>query len=266
MEKREDPGWPKKYRILGVDISSTTYEESVHLMMSAARQNRAAIVTALPVHGVVTASSDPALGSMINGFDLAVPDGQPVRWALNWLYGTNLIDRVYGPELMLRLCRRAANEGIGVYFYGSYPHVIERLCENLLSLFPKLRIVGAESPPFRSLSQEEDREAVKRINACGAGLIFIGLGCPRQDIFAFSHRDSIMGVQVCVGAAFDFHSENKEMSPGWMQRCGLEWLFRLKQEPRRLWRRYVYTNSVFIFKLMIQIIRQKFIHSTLSRR
>jgi N-acetylglucosaminyldiphosphoundecaprenol N-acetyl-beta-D-mannosaminyltransferase len=249
--------WPPKFPVLGVDISATTYEEAVNLIASAAGTGERCIVTAFPVHGVVTASSDQGLLAMVNSFDLVLPDGQPVRWALNLLYGTRLRDRVYGPELMLRLCRRAAEEGIGVYLYGSYPIVLAGLRANLLGHFPLLSIVGVESPPFRSLTPAEDLETVERINASGAGLIFIGLGCPLQDRFAFVHRHTIHGVQICVGAAFDFHSGNKRMAPAWMQRNGLEWIYRLLQEPRRLLRRYLTTNSSFLIKLFKQCVLQK---------
>lgn len=255
------PEWPPKFPIMGVDISVTTYEEAVNLIVCAAGTGDGRIVTALPVHGVVTANSDRDLLAMVNSFDLVLPDGQPVRWALNILYGTRLSDRVYGPELMLRLCGRAAEEGIGVYLYGSYPHVLAGLRANLLEHFPLLSIVGAESPPFRPLTPAEDLETVERINGSGAGLLFIGLGCPLQDIFAFEHRGKIKGVQVCVGAAFDFHSGNKKMAPAWMQRNGLEWLFRLLQEPGRLTKRYLTTNSIFLIKSFNQYIKSIFLNN-----
>lgn len=249
--------WPPKYPLLGVEISATTYAAATDLIIATARQKQGKVVTALPVHGVVTASGDPDLMAKINTFEIVAPDGQPVRWALNFLYDTLLTDRVYGPELMLWLCRRAAADGIGIYLYGSHSHIVKKLAANLTKWFPTLRIDGSESPPFRLLSQDEDRETVERINASGAGLIFLGLGCPRQDFFAFEHRKTIKGVQVCVGAAFDFHSGNKAMAPSWMQRNSLEWLFRLVQEPARLWRRYLVTNSVFVFKLGAQLLKRK---------
>jgi N-acetylglucosaminyldiphosphoundecaprenol N-acetyl-beta-D-mannosaminyltransferase len=122
----------------------------------------------------------------------------------------------------------------------------------LIQKFPRLRIAGAEAPPFRRLTPEEDEAMVQRINASGAGLVFIGLGCPKQDHFAADHMDHIQAVQVCVGAAFDFHAGNKRTAPAWMQRRGLEWLFRLFQEPRRLWKRYLVTNTLFLVKLARQ--------------
>jgi exopolysaccharide biosynthesis WecB/TagA/CpsF family protein len=184
-------------------------------------------------------------------------DGQPVRWAMNLLHGTRLADRVYGPELMLRLCRGAAEAGIAIYLYGGGPAVTEQLRANLLRLCPKLHIAGSETPPFRPLTPEEDRAVVERINHSGAGLMFIGLGCPKQDLFAHEHRTRLQAVQVCVGAAFDFHAGVKKMAPQWLQRHGLEWLYRLSQEPGRLWQRYLVTNSIFLGRLGAALVRRR---------
>jgi N-acetylglucosaminyldiphosphoundecaprenol N-acetyl-beta-D-mannosaminyltransferase len=249
--------WPRKYPVLGVGVSATTYDEAIAAIIAAASAGRAAVVNAAAVHAVVTAARDPELREKVNGFELVVPDGQPVRWALNLLHHTGLRERVYGPELMLRLCRRAAAEGTAVYLYGGAPSVVERLRENLLRWFPALRVVGWESPPFRPLTPEEDRATAARIRASGARLVFIGLGCPRQDEFAAAHRGVLDAVLVCVGAAFDFHSGQKRMAPAWMQRHGLEWLFRLASEPRRLWRRYCVTNSIFVAMLASQLVRSR---------
>jgi len=248
--------WPRKYNLFGVGLSATNYEEALKVIIAAAEQGRAAIVTHL-AEGLVPVSVDPSLRSKVNTFEIVAPDGQPVRWALNLLYGTNLPDRVYAPELMLRLCRRAAEVGIGVFLYGSYPNVVERLRASLIRQFPSLQVVGCVSPPFRPLTPEEDEAAVEQINRSGAGLVFLGLGCPLQDVFAYDHRHSIKAVQVCVGAAFDFLAGNKKMAPKWMQRNGLEWLYRLMQEPRRLWRRYLVTNTIFLIKLLLQLTRLK---------
>jgi exopolysaccharide biosynthesis WecB/TagA/CpsF family protein len=237
--------WPPKHDLFGVRLSATTYDECVALLMDAARRRVPAVAAHLAVHAVVTAATDPAQRERVNAFDIAAPDGQPVRAALNWFFGAGLADRVYGPELMLRLCRAAAREGVGVYLYGSTPEVIARLTRRLPELAPGLTIAGAESPPFRPLTPAEDAETVRRINDSGAGLVFIGLGCPRQEIFAAAHRESIRAVQLCVGAAFDFHAGSKRMAPRWMQRWSLEWLFRLGQEPRRLFKRYLVTNTAF---------------------
>jgi exopolysaccharide biosynthesis WecB/TagA/CpsF family protein len=248
--------WPKKCNLFGVQISATTYDEAAQAIVQAAGAGEPAIVSAHAVHAVVTASGDPALREAVNSFQLVAPDGQPVRWALNWLHRVGLRDRVCGPELMLRVCQRAADEGVPIYLYGSSPPVILALEKNLLARFPGLVVAGAESPPFRALTEEEDREMVERINGSGAGILFIGLGCPKQDFFAYQHRGRIRAVQMCVGAAFDFHAGVKKIAPRWLQRCGMEWFFRLCEEPRRLWRRYLTTNSVFLAKLTGALVRR----------
>ena len=229
--------WPPKVDLFGVGVSVTDYDEAVATILRAARERVPAVVTCHAVHAIVTASGDPRLRDKVNEFEMVTPDGQPVRWALNLLHGTRLADRVYGPELMRRLCHGAAEAGIPIYLYGGSPAVTERLQANLLRRYPKLHIVGCEAPPFCPLLPEEDRAVVERINRSGAGLVFIGLGCPKQDLFAYEHRELIEAVQVCVGAAFDFHAGVKKMAPSWMQRHGLEWLYRVSQEPSRLWRR-----------------------------
>lgn len=249
--------WPPKLPVLGIGVSATTYDGAVDAIVAAAREGRGGLVDAAAVHAVVSAARDPALGAALNLFDLVAPDGQPVRWALNLLHRTRLRDRVYGPELMLRVCRRAAAEGLGVYLYGSTGAVLERLAGNLGARFPGLRVAGWAAPPFRALTAEEDRDVVEAIRRSGARIVFVGLGCPRQERFAFAHRASIPAVQVCVGAAFDFHSGNKRMAPAWMQRHGLEWVFRLASEPRRLWRRYGVTNSLFLVLLSRQLVRSR---------
>jgi exopolysaccharide biosynthesis WecB/TagA/CpsF family protein len=238
--------WPKKKDIFGSQISATSYDEVEELVIQAARSHASAVVTLLPVHGIVTAAWDASYRRKVNSFDLAAPDGQPVRWALNRFHGAGLRDRVYGPELMLRLCRRCAREDISIYLYGSTPDVLDALGTRLTPLCPGLRIAGSESPPFRPLTPDEDAAVIQRINDSGAGLVFIGLGLPKQDHFAYDHRGKIHGVQICVGAAFDFHAGTKKMAPSWMQHGGLEWLYRLIQEPRRLWRRYLTTNAAFM--------------------
>jgi exopolysaccharide biosynthesis WecB/TagA/CpsF family protein len=225
--------------------------------VDAARQELRAVVDHMPVHGLVEAAGHPELMASVNTFDIVAPDGQPVRWALNLLHNTALPDRVYGPELMLRLCRRAAEESIGIYLYGSHLHVLEKLEAALLKLFPALVVAGRESPPFRLLTPQEDADVVGRMNKSGARLVFLGLGCPRQEIFAFEHRNRIDAIQVCVGAAFDFHAGNKRMAPKWMQNHGLEWLFRLLNEPRRLGPRYARTNSLFLLHLLAALARRR---------
>ncbi len=244
--------WPAKYNLFGVRVAASDYGQIVDVVSQAANKRTAAIVSLHAVHAIIESCRDPKLLAKVNRFDAVLPDGQPVRWALNQLHGVGLRERVYGPELMLRLCARCADEGIPIYLYGSSPDVIKLLQQKLLKKFPGLQIAGAEAPPFRVLTPEEDDDVVRRINESGAGVLFIGLGCPKQDHFAGDHADRVHPVQVCVGAAFDFHAGTKPMAPAWMQRRGLEWVYRLSREPRRLWRRYLQTNLIFLYKWLKQ--------------
>jgi len=196
-----------------VEISATSYDELCDLFISAAKRGESALATFMAVHAVVTAATDPGYRYRINAFDVVGPDGQPVRWSLRKLHKINLADRVYGPEMMNRLCGRAAKEGVGIYLYGSTPPVLASLKAKMIERYPTIKIVGAESPPFRQLTPQENDAAVARINSTGAGLVFIGLGCPRQDVFAHENRHKIKAVQLCVGAAFDFHAGSQKMAP-----------------------------------------------------
>jgi N-acetylglucosaminyldiphosphoundecaprenol N-acetyl-beta-D-mannosaminyltransferase len=246
--------WPPKLDLFGVSVSAATYEQTEDAIVAAAGCGLSAVVSCHAVHAVVTASLDPVLRARVNSFDIVAPDGQPVRWALNLLHGTRLTDRVYGPELMIRVCSRAAAARIPIFLCGGTRKVVERLGESLSIACPGLRIAGIESPPFRPLTVEEDEALVKRIQSSGARIVFVGLGCPKQDHFAYEHRQRIRAVQVCVGAAFELHAGVKKMAPAWMQRNGLEWLFRLAQEPRRLAARYLLANPWFLARTTAELL------------
>lgn len=254
--------WPAKYDLFGVQVSATTYDEAVDALALAAQQGVPAVASFHAVHAVITAADDPQLREMVNTFELIGPDGQPVRWALNALHGTRLSQRVYGPELMLRLCARAAEEGLPIFLYGGTPEVLSALELNLVARHPGLQVAGSYAPPFRPLTTTERDDVINQIRDSGARLVFIGLGAPKQDIFAYELRQKINAVFLCVGAAFDFHAGVKRMAPSWMQRCGLEWLYRLLQEPRRLGKRYVMTNSLFLWKLLKARLGRRDAHAT----
>jgi exopolysaccharide biosynthesis WecB/TagA/CpsF family protein len=249
--------WPPRHAIFGVTVSATDYSGVTDAVIHAARRREGGVVDFMPVHGLVTAARQAGFRRMVNTFEIVAPDGQPVRWALNRMHDANLRDRVYGPELMLRLCAEAAKEKIGIYLYGGRPEVLEKLKANLQERHPSLKIAGAEAPPFRPLTAEEDEAVVERINASGAGIVFLGIGCPKQEAFAFEHRARIGALMLCVGAAFDLHAGVKRMAPRLMQRLSLEWLYRLWQEPRRLWRRYFVTNSMFILLVAAHCLRNR---------
>ncbi|HEX3355358.1 MAG TPA: WecB/TagA/CpsF family glycosyltransferase [Tepidisphaeraceae bacterium] len=248
---------PRRHDIFGVRVSATSYAEVIAWCLDRAAQDKGGIIDLMPVHGLISAARDEKYRTVMNAFDVIAPDGQPVRWALNKFHKANLTDRVYGPELTIRLCGAAAEAGVPIYLYGSSPEVIELLKTNLVAKYPKLNIVGAESPPFRPLTPAEDAEVIERINSSGAKLVFLGTGCPKQELFAYNHRHSIHGVQLCVGAAFDFHAGKKKIAPAWMQKRGLEWVYRLCSEPKRLWKRYLVTNSIFVMLAMKEMLRGK---------
>ena len=243
-----------KRNVLGVLIDAVDYERAVQVVLDAAREKRAAAVSALAVHGVMMGVLDREQRFRLNQFDLLVPDGQPVRWVLNWLYHTGLSDRVYGPNLTRRLCARAAKEGLPIYFYGSTPEILTALRQALEADYPGIVIAGMEPSKFRRLSRPEKESLAARIRSSGASLLFVGLGCPRQEVFAYEFRDSLEMPVLAVGAAFPFLAGLTLQAPRWMQDRGLEWLFRLASEPRRLWRRYLYLNPAYAFLVALQAL------------
>jgi exopolysaccharide biosynthesis WecB/TagA/CpsF family protein len=243
-----------KQNLLGVLVDAVDYGGALRRIAAAAREHRPLAVSALAVHGIMTGHRDDAHRARLNALDLVVPDGQPVRWALNLLYGAGLRDRVYGPDLMLEVCALAAREGLPIYLYGSTAPVLDRLDRALRERFPDLRVAGREPSKFRRLTQDERAAVVNRIRSSGARLVFVGLGCPRQEVWAYEYRDALRMPILAVGAAFDFHAGTTRQAPHWMQAGGLEWLFRLKGEPRRLWRRYLLLNPWYAALIAAQFL------------
>jgi exopolysaccharide biosynthesis WecB/TagA/CpsF family protein len=201
----------------------------------------------------MTGALDATHRHRLNRFDLLVPDGQPVRWALNGLHRTALADRVYGPTLMLKTCQRAAEEGLPIFLFGGTQELLAALQSRLDASFPKLQIAGACPSRFRRLTPPERNELIEAIRASGAALTFVGLGCPRQEVWAYEFRDALSMPILAVGAAFNFHAGLLPQAPPLLQRHGLEWLFRLVHEPRRLWRRYLVLNPLFLSMLALQL-------------
>lgn len=245
-------GAPPRHEVLGVRIAATDYNSACTAVRQAAQAGRPLTVTALAVHGVMTGALDAEHRRRLNALDLVVPDGQPVRWALNLLFGAKLSDRVYGPELTLRVCRMAAAEGLPVAFYGSQQVVLDDLRARLLQRIPGLKIVAMVPSRFRRVDRAEQAAIAASLAASGARILFVGLGCPRQETWLYEHRDLIRMPMLAVGAAFDFHAGRLPQAPPAMQRRGLEWLFRLASEPRRLWRRYLFLNPLYITLLLLQ--------------
>jgi exopolysaccharide biosynthesis WecB/TagA/CpsF family protein len=235
-----------KRTVLGVGVDVIDYEAAVERIVDAAQRKKPFAVTALPVHGIMTGARDSEHRYRLNSFDLLTPDGQPVRWALNLLHGVGLRERVYGPSLMLALCERLARENLSIYLFGSRMETLLLLSETLRRRFPALRIAGSQPGRFKTLSSSERDDIRRAIRQSGAGVVFVGLGCPRQEIWVYENRAALSIPAICVGAAFDFHAGTVAQAPPGMQRVGLEWAFRLIREPRRLWRRYVLLNPLYV--------------------
>ena len=208
------------------------------------------------VHVVVTAATEPDFGAVVAAADMATPDGAPIAWMLRKL-GHAGQGRVSGPDLTWALLGRCEAENLPVYFFGSSRETLGLLAQRIVVAFPKLKVVGFEAPPFRPITPEEDAESVERINTSGAGLVFVGLGCPKQEHWMLAHRGRVNAVMLGVGAAFDFHAGTVSRAPAWMRDNGLEWLHRLASEPRRLWKRYLVTNTLFVLGAAKQLLLKK---------
>lgn len=241
--------------VLGAKIDALSWDAALTRLLDWARARESRYVTICNVHVVVSASRDAAYRDIIDGSDMATPDGAPVAWMLRRL-GFAGQPRISGPDLMWALCERAANEYLPIYCYGSTEATLTLLEGRLRKAFPALRM-RMESPPFRTLTAKEDNAAVDRINTSGAGFVFVGLGCPKQEHWMAEHRGRVNAVMIGVGAAFDFHAGTVRRAPAWMRNSGLEWLHRLLSEPGRLWKRYLVTNTLFVLGAARQLLLRR---------
>lgn len=242
--------------ILGVPIDATSYGGACDLIQAWATTRRSCYIVAANVHVVMTAYWQRAYRTVLQGAVLVTPDGMPLVWGLRRL-GRVRQSRVYGPDLMLAWCGRAASHGLPIFLYGSTPETLSKLAANLRQQFPALQIAGTKAPPFRSLTIEEMRADAQLINHSGASVVFVGLGCPKQEMWMAQQQGQISAVMIGVGAAFSFHGGTVSQSPRWMMAVGLEWLFRFWQEPRRLWKRYLVNNTAFVVLFGLQLLRQR---------
>lgn len=247
----------RKYSLFGIVYAATDYEEASDCIIHAARQRSTFGVSALAVHGLVTAYNDEELKALVNQIDLVVPDGQPIRWALNFFHGTRLKDRVYGPQLTLHVLEKASKLGLNVFLYGSTRETCSKFEAFILNKYPGVKVVGVHIDRFREATEAEDAEDIVRINNLNTHIVLVGRGCPRQERWVANHLGKVDAAMMAVGAAFDFHAGTVKQAPGWIQNAGLEWLFRLIQEPRRLWKRYLFTNSQFMFLFFKQLINSR---------
>lgn len=242
--------------VLGTQIDVLDWQKAVERIEDWAAHRQSAYVAICNSHSVVTAGDDPQFAQVLAEADMATADGMPIAWMMRRL-GHHGQQRINGPDLMLRYCEHAARTGTSIYLYGSTEPVLEQLATRLGQQYPGLKIAGHFSPPFRPLTEIEDAEICERIADSGAGVVFVSLGCPKQEKWMHAHRGRIPAVMIGVGAAFDYHAGTLSRAPAWMRDNGLEWLHRLVSEPRRLWRRYLVTNSLFMVRAAAQLFGRK---------
>lgn len=247
----------KRVNILGVGICATNPRQTHEIIDAWVRSGERHYLCVTSVNGVIESQRDEKIRRIHNRADLAVPDGMPLVW-LSHIHGFRDVERVYGPDLMLDYCARSVQGGTRHYLYGGDTGVPEKLAENLVGRFPGLKIVGMYSPPFRKLTSEEEQNVVQEINEACPDVIWVGLSTPKQELWMAEHVDKLCAkALIGVGAAFDLHAGIKKQAPIWMRRHGLEWLFRLLTEPRRLWRRYLIYNPIFVGLVFLQILGLK---------
>jgi N-acetylglucosaminyldiphosphoundecaprenol N-acetyl-beta-D-mannosaminyltransferase len=246
--------------VLEAFVDALSWDETIDQITQWGAAHESRYVCICNVHSVVTTTTDVEFKIAVNNADLATPDGAPIAWALRWL-GHPKQQRINGPDLMMRYLAEAERLGQSVFFYGSTDTTLTKLRSALALQFPGLHVSGSYSPPFRQLTLEEDEGAVNMINDSGANVVFVGLGCPKQEKWMADHRGRVNAVMIGVGAAFDYHAGVVKRAPLWWQRNGLEWLYRLGSEPRRLFRRYMVTNTLFVVGFVRQILASKFTFS-----
>jgi N-acetylglucosaminyldiphosphoundecaprenol N-acetyl-beta-D-mannosaminyltransferase len=242
------------FGVLGVRVDAVQIPDAIARMERWIQERRASQYVAVTgMHGVSESRLDPDFRTILNEAGMVVPDGMPLVW-LGRVHGHALRRRVYGPELMLEFCRATSSRRVRHFFYGGAPGVADALAERLAGRFPGLAVAGTYSPPFRPLTVEEDAAIVAAINETNADVLWVGLSTPKQERWMHQHRDRLnVPVMVGVGAAFDMHSGRLKQAPAWMREHGLEWFYRLVQEPRRLWRRYLVLGSMFVCNVSLEL-------------
>lgn len=240
----------KSFRLLGVEISAVNLSSACEVISHWIERRIRTYVCVVPVSTIVECQNDIKYLNVINSAGMATPDGMPVVW-LGKLSGHKNVSRAYGPDLMLAVSQMSQEKGYKNYFYGGTPEACRMLEAKLMEEFPRLTVIGKRSPPFRELSRQEEETIIEEINRLKPDILWVGLGSPRQDYWMVRHRDRLeCPVMIGVGAAFDFLSGMKKQAPPWMRNAGLEWLFRLCSEPKRLWKRYLIGNSLFMYYLL----------------
>jgi N-acetylglucosaminyldiphosphoundecaprenol N-acetyl-beta-D-mannosaminyltransferase len=248
---------PNNYKyILGTRVDGTSYEDTINRILTQASSGDYGYACVANVHMIMEAFDSEDFRKILNKADIVTPDGMPIVLLLRIL-GLKGQKRVYGPSLMKYLCEASALSNISVGLYGGTPETLMALVYNLLGCIPNLKVGYTYSPPFHQMSSEEDESIIKEINASKIKILFVGLGCPKQERWMAAHHARVRAVMIGVGAGFDFFAGTKKQAPKWMMQIGLEWLFRLFTEPNRLWQRYLYNNPRFIFLAIRQILWER---------
>lgn len=243
----------KKLDVIGSPVTALPFKAQVSLMLEWASGHESKIVCLANAHMLVEAHWTPKFASVLDQADLVAPDGMPLVWMLK-LLGAYDQNRVAGMDVFLALCQSASEQNISVFFLGSHRSILDRIRVKLEQDFPDLHVVGIDPLPFRPSTPAEDEAIIQSINQSGAGLVFISLGCPKQEVWMAQHKGKIQGVTIGVGGIFPIYAGIHQRAPAWMRELGLEWAYRLLQEPRRLWSRYERTNRIFIGLALQQIL------------
>jgi N-acetylglucosaminyldiphosphoundecaprenol N-acetyl-beta-D-mannosaminyltransferase len=243
--------------IISVPITTLGFASFISLIGEWAQQRKSKYVCVANVHMLIEAYQQPEFYNILQNADLVTPDGMPLVWMLK-IFGVRKPSRIAGMDILLALCQHSAENEISLFFVGSTDKVLHKIRSRIEVEFPNVTIAGMESPPFKSRIESKNHSLADRINKSEANIIFVALGCPKQEQWMAMHKGDIKGVMIGLGAAFEVFAGEKEWAPVWIRKAGLEWLFRLIQEPRRLWKRYLYTNSFFIYLIIKQFLLHKF--------
>lgn len=238
--------------LIGTPVYTLSFEEQINLMITWAKNCQSKVVCVANVHMLIEAWQNSQFASVLKNADLVTPDGMPLVWMLK-LMGEKRSQRVAGMDIFRAVCEQASTAQISIFLLGAKPDVLDKICKRLNKEFPQLKIAGMESPPFRPLGNTPDMDVIQTINASGARIVFVALGCPKQELWMSQHQNKIQAVMIGVGAVFPIYARVLKQAPKFIQNTGFEWLFRLIQEPRRLWKRYITTIPIFIWLMLKQI-------------
>jgi N-acetylglucosaminyldiphosphoundecaprenol N-acetyl-beta-D-mannosaminyltransferase len=248
----------RKFPVFGLGYNVCGYDDAATIIVEQGKIHNSYTVAALPVHGLIESYRVQRYNKVANNIDMVVPDGYPVVWAINLMYKLKLPHRICGADLTLHVLKKASDEKLNVYLYGSYKHTIERFAAFIHENYPGVNLCGIQPDRFREATMEEDLEDIERINSSGAHIVLVGRGCPRQEYWIDDHKNKIKAAMMAIGGAFDWHAKTVKRAPKWMQDHALEWLHRLVVEPRRLWKRYLITNTIYLLLMTRYILIRTF--------